>query len=358
MENTTHFEQSNLTHGQQLMWLGQKLQPKVPLYNMSHTHTIQGAFDTAIFQQAFSAFTQVSDNFRTVVREIEDIPQAIVLDTIDDTVEIIDFSAMANPQISFEQWLDSRRAQIINIDKKLFDTAIVKLSDTEHVWYFGQHHFMTDGISVVLAYTHISNLYRQLADNQTIDLPNLPDYSAYKAHEQAIQNTVSYQKATNHWQTQLNKPSEPIPFYATGNAKGTVRTERVPVELGAERIEKLEQLSQRKGFRSFSKDMTYSNIFASLIFAYMYRISQNETLRLGTPFANRSTPDFQQTLGLFIEVLSLTVDIQVDDNFQTLVKKVGASNFGALQHLQAGIGTAEHNRAYDVLMNFVTGTFF
>ncbi|MEO1182352.1 MAG: hypothetical protein AAFX51_16230, partial [Cyanobacteria bacterium J06636_28] len=36
---------SNLTPGQLLLWLGQKLNPETPLYNMVFSFTIQGEID-------------------------------------------------------------------------------------------------------------------------------------------------------------------------------------------------------------------------------------------------------------------------------------------------------------------------
>ena len=61
------FAQSNLTKSQLMIWIGQKLNPCVPLYNMIRTFTIHGEIDHAYFQQAFCpkvglAFEKIPNN--------------------------------------------------------------------------------------------------------------------------------------------------------------------------------------------------------------------------------------------------------------------------------------------------------
>ncbi|MBO0800030.1 MAG: non-ribosomal peptide synthetase, partial [Blastocatellia bacterium] len=66
---------SNLSRNQLLVWTGQKLQPDVPLYNMVHTFTISGAVDAKHLQNAFQTLLNSSDALRTVIEEIDGIPQ-------------------------------------------------------------------------------------------------------------------------------------------------------------------------------------------------------------------------------------------------------------------------------------------
>ena len=48
-------EQSNLSPRQFLIWLGQKLNAGVPLYNMALSFTISGGLDPGRFEAAFRA---------------------------------------------------------------------------------------------------------------------------------------------------------------------------------------------------------------------------------------------------------------------------------------------------------------
>lgn len=347
-----------LTQAQQLMWLGQKLHPEAPLYNMIFTFEINAPLDVEVFRRAFAALIQASDNLRTVIREVDDTPQQIVLESLDYTVELVDFSSEANPRAALDSWIDQRRARVFRMDTCLFDSVLLKVSDTAFVWYFSQHHIVMDVWSSRLIYGHVSNLYQQAANGQQLTLPEIPSYADFVAYENDLRQSERWQKAAHYWQQHLAQSSEPIPFYTTGDVSSTsARTERRRVPITQAQLAGLQELAQRPGFRMFSDDLTYANLFTALVFAFLARLSNHENLRLGLPFANRSTPQQRETIGLFIEVLSSYVTIDDDETFATLVKKVAAENMQALGNLQPGVGSAAHNRAYDVLLNYIVTSF-
>ncbi|MEL7360424.1 MAG: condensation domain-containing protein, partial [Cyanobacteria bacterium J06560_6] len=56
-----------LTTPQRLLWLGQKLAPSAPLYNMAFCFTLTGEVDAAHFQSAFQALIDRCDALRMVI---------------------------------------------------------------------------------------------------------------------------------------------------------------------------------------------------------------------------------------------------------------------------------------------------
>ena len=60
-------EKSNLTNSQFQIWLGHKLNPKAPLYNMILEFTIFGEIQADAFQNAFQELLDRSDALRTVL---------------------------------------------------------------------------------------------------------------------------------------------------------------------------------------------------------------------------------------------------------------------------------------------------
>ncbi|MGB0389902.1 MAG: condensation domain-containing protein, partial [Ardenticatenaceae bacterium] len=68
--NGTLWECSNLTKRQLLIWMGQKLNPEVPSYNMMMTFTIKGEIQPGRFLEAFQALIDHTDALRTVIEEV------------------------------------------------------------------------------------------------------------------------------------------------------------------------------------------------------------------------------------------------------------------------------------------------
>ncbi len=352
-----NLQPSNLTPGQRLMWLGQQVHTDAPLYNMVFTFTIDGAVDVAAFRAAFRALVAASDNLRTVIEAQDGSPQRVVRGDIGQDMPFVDLADAENPQAALVAWVDERRTHVFDLEKCLYESVLLKLGERTFVWYFNQHHIIMDASSCILTYKHLSRLYKDAVVGRDLTPPSIPPYADYIAHVESVQQTPGFKKAETYWQERLQQQVDPVSLYGEPDESTTTLTERVWVPLGAARMAKLEELATTPGIRSFSRELTFANLFGALVLAYLHRMTHNDTIRLGTPLGNRSTPALQEQLGMIIEVLFLQVDFSADETFASLVKKVAAANLRTLQNAQPGIGTAAHNRAYNVLMNFITGGF-
>jgi amino acid adenylation domain-containing protein len=349
---------TNLTRGQFLMWLGQKLQPKAPLYNMIQTFQIEGDLDPELFAAAFHSVVIRSDALRTVIIEEGGVPFAHTLDSISTPHEFLDLSSCAEVENAYRVWEDERVQQVFDLDQCLFDSVLVRLSENSHVWYLSQHHLITDGWSFYLVYKYTSDAYELLKDGCELkDLPSLPEYSEYAAYEREYRDTPAFAKAKEYWKAKLAEPSQPLPFYDQNNAQKSAETQRVVIALGHERSLRLSRIAGEKGIRGLSQDFTLFNLFATLFAAFLYRISGSTEITFGTPSHNRPKPLFKEIIGLFIEVSPMRVQIDEDDTFHSLYKKVAEEAYAVLRNAQPGTSSAEHNRSYEALLNFVTVTF-
>ncbi|NDJ60666.1 MAG: amino acid adenylation domain-containing protein, partial [Chloroflexi bacterium] len=346
---------SNLTRSQFLMWLGQQIYPDAPLYNMAEVYTINGVIDVALFERALTQLVAESDALRTVIETRDGVPQQRSLPSLAHDLEVLDFSAEADPQAQLRAWIDRRTRRPFNLAQRLFATALIKLSASQWAWYFNQHHIVTDVWSSVLIYQRQAEHYAQLRDQAAAALAALPSFADYVTSERAARESADFAEVESYWAEKLAAETESVTFYGAGQPG--VQTTRISLDLGVTRTDQLRALAQRAGMRTLSTDLTLFNIFSMLVFAYLYRISGHELFRLGTPFHNRTTAAHKAMLGLFMEVASLQVAVAVDDSFASLLQKVTRESFGALRYMQPGISTAEHNRAYDVLLNYITVKF-
>ncbi|MEM9092767.1 MAG: condensation domain-containing protein [Cyanobacteria bacterium P01_F01_bin.53] len=90
--------QSNLTAAQRQLWLGQKLSPDAPLYNMAFLFTFSGELDPTHFQAAFQALVQRCDALRTVIEEVDGVPQQRVQEQMGYSVPVLDFRGDMSPE--------------------------------------------------------------------------------------------------------------------------------------------------------------------------------------------------------------------------------------------------------------------
>jgi amino acid adenylation domain-containing protein len=348
---------SNLTRSQFLIWLGQTLAPDAPLYNMIQTFTFDEALDIEAFKKALHALIASSDALRTVIDEVEGIPQQHVRETIPVQLEVIDLSGQVEPDGAYQIWLAERRIRLHDLGLRLFDTALIQLGRERFVWYLNQHHLITDGWSFMLVYSRMADLYQQALQGKLSPPENLPDYGNYVQYERNFRESPTFAKAEQYWAEKLAVAAQPLTFYDRATHAATHRTERVVCDLGTERTARLKALAAEKGIQVLNPELSLYNLLVTIFAAYLHRISGNTRITIGSPFHNRSTPAFKETIGVFIEVCPLRLEIAEDDTFLTLLQKVMQESMNVLRNAVSGTSRAEHNRAYEVLLNFVNVIF-
>ena len=347
---------SNLSRSQLLIWTGQQLNPDAPLYNMVLTFEISGSVNLPAFRRAFQALVDTSDAMRTQIIEIDGVPQRRVVEPFRYEVEELDLSAQATPDSDLEAWVRARSRLQFQLDERLFDTVIVKLSNDRFVWYFNQHHLITDGWSVALSYRRLVELYqRARAGND--ETPTFPTFESYVAFEREARQSSSFAKASSYWRDKLEQSFDPTEFYGSTLVDRVPRTERLGCELGRDRSEKLKALAMEPGVRALTTDLSRFNIFMTALFAYLHVVAGNGDLAVLTPAHNRPTPAFKNTLGLFIEIFPLHVRVEEGETFASLLSKVMRETQRFLAHARPGTSTPTHSKSYDVLLNYIHSSF-
>jgi amino acid adenylation domain-containing protein len=352
-EESPSYAQSSLTKNQLLIWLDQKLHPDVPLYNVVDAYRLTGELDQGRFGRAFQTLLRSSDALRTVIREVAGIPQQEVLPDFRYELEHLDFSKSADPRAEFEAWLQVRSRALFELDKRLVDSALVKISDREFVWYLNQHHIITDGWSCRLILRRMSELYGLALQGRLEPRVELPAFGDYVNYEREQRRSPRHVEAEAYWKSKLAEESVPLTFFGRNPVRRTTRVQRISCDLGVVRTRRLKQLACREEIAAPTEHASIFNAFAALLFGFLYRVTGNHRLSIGAPFHNRKTEAFKETLGLFMEVLPLRITVEPSDTFLSLIRKTRAE---AAESYRFGLATGNpiRNRAYDVLLNYHT----
>ena len=123
------YERSNLTENQLLFWTGQQLQPDLPPFNSAGLLIIPAHLDVRCFRQAFQTLVNSSDALRIVIEDLDGLPQQRVRAQVPNVVEYLDFSDAADPDQKLQQWALTRSRLPFDFADRLYDTALVKLSE-------------------------------------------------------------------------------------------------------------------------------------------------------------------------------------------------------------------------------------
>ena len=341
------YELSNLTKHQLLIWVDQKLLPGTPVYNNAFTFTFSGQLDPQHFQRAFQAIVDRSDALRTVFDETDGIPQQCVMPEFPYTVEFLDLSKQG--AVTLQSWVDKRCELPFDLGERLFDSVLLKTSETEFVWFLNIHHLIVDGWSRSLLYRHVSELYERSLRGQPLgEAQGDPSFRSFVQAEREYRRSNEYAEAGAYWKERLSRQRDAMRFYGRPPSRKTAQSRKVSSNLGAERTKNLRLVAAAER----NSTLQLLNVFAAIAFAYLYRISGSRTLAIGTTFHNRRSNAIRETIGLLMEAVPLQVEISENETFISLIKKLAPETYAARRHCWYSPGNPLNNRAFEVMLTY------
>lgn len=346
------YERSNLTPFQFAFWMGQKLQPKSPLFNMASLLFIPRAVDGKRFRRAFQVLVNSSDALRTVFEEIDGLPQQKVLPRLDCELEILDLSAEDDPLAACHLWADERCRRPFRLEERLFDAALIKLGAASYAWYLNYHQLASDAWSYGLISRRVFDLYSRVESQVESERVEFPQFQAFLAHERELRRSPRFAKAGLYWQKKLAERPKPIEFYGVAPPAMTTVVKRLRYKVDAERSAKLKALAAGADLATAWPELSLFSVFTALLFTYLYRISGEPRRVIGTPLHNRSSAAFKETIGMCMQVVPLEVEIGPDETFASLVRKIAGEFFEVARYSNYPIRNTLNEKVYDVFLNF------
>lgn len=345
-----------LTKGQLSLWTGEKLHPNTALRNVIYTFEIEGNLDVSVFRRAFQSSIDQIEAMRTVFIETEDTVVQSILPKIEYEVEVLEVPADVKSD-EIDTWLYQVSTSPLDISSCIFNTYLAKVNPKKIIWVLTVHHLVTDTISqkIIFDYTQKNYLhFTEGGEKNTAPSHSFKDYIDYEK-EQVLnpKNEIS----NSFWSEKVNESEALSKFYGVSNTFEKNNSTRLSFSLGAERSFQLRELAKNPEIRSFTFDLTIFNIFSSLLLAYLFKVTGENNLTIGTTNQNRANRKFKETVGYFIQIFPLITEIRNTDSFIEIIKRVRNETNANLMHSKSGFITPEMNRSYNVIFNYINTVF-
>lgn len=344
---------SNLTSSQLLFWSGQKLHHNTPIYNMVSATTIFGSIQPECLRQTFQTLLNSSDAFRTIIDESDGIPQYKVLSPYSYNLEYHDFSHLPDRYATLDSWILERSQAHFDLEGQLFDSALLKVSDKEYVYYLNHHQLIGDAWATALVLRRLFEFYELSLNGGLLDAVPLPQFENYVKFERQHRSSSRYLKVLAYWKQKLAERLAPMTFYGRLPQTNTTRGNRVRCGPTLERLQKLQMLATHKPLFKGTRDLSQFILYASIFFCYLHRISGETTLSLGIMNHNRVSKTFADTIGMFMEVLPLRLKMEKGESALSLFNKVSDEVLQSLKYGQHSEGNPIFNKTYYATLNYI-----
>ncbi len=337
-----------LSESQRLLWLGQRLAPAAPLYNMAWRFDIDGPIEPERFVAAFAQAVQRADALRLVFGESAGAPWQRVLAEPPRPCELYDLSATPD---ALDGWINARARQPFDLAACVYDSVLIKLGERRWVWFLNQHHLAMDALSVAVLFKALGQAYDDLGAREP-----LPPFTDFLSLERAS-GAAADGDAQTHWQTRAQPPATPLRLYGRDVSVGTDRFSRLSMQLGPARTARLYQRALSLTPGALSRDFAVFTLLATALAAFLARVGDRRTLTIGAPAHHRSSLGLRATVGLLIEVLPLALELDEDERFDTLAGKVASEAHAFLRHATPGTVSSELARAFALVLNYIPARF-
>lgn len=344
-----------LSKSQLSLWTGQMLSPESPLYNMVHSFKLDGELDVVIFQKAFQKLVDSIDVLRTVFHDQRGIPYQQVLEVYTYELEVLDFTDMEKDTV--KTYILERSQHLLDFSKPLFDAALIKTNDNQHIWFFNVHHIITDATSSTLFQEYQAKYYELLSNGVSDASIQIPQYSDYLQFEHKAQTSERNKDLGSYWLSKMEGFDSPLQLYGEKNSKKSTKSTRIAIKLGKEKSEAIKAMARHKELRQLTPDLTLFNFFLTTFFVYLYKASGERNLTIGAPLQNRITKAFKKTPGLFIEIFPLVDEIQDNDTFLAVYNRVKIETNSYLRRAQPGLMDMDISRNISIVLNYLNTSF-
>ena len=346
---------ANMTHTQMLMWMGQMLSGRRPVYNMGFAIHIDGDIDHELFQQSYDYVVGKSDDLRSVFRHVDGGPSRIVLDVdeFDCDVPVVDFSDKPDEAAA---WMQEQLQQYIDIRKQLFGTALVRIGPGKTIWFIRQHHLLCDGWSIGNFMKHVGARYEQLEKGESGEL-DVPQFGDFVDREITYYESDECAASGKYWEELTADSLPPLSLYGVSSDEGGNAFQREHRHLTGDLIGRMKAAIKNKEFRAFTVDQGLFLLMVTALVLQLRRASGNDRFAIGVCLHHRVTPRDKETIGPFFVFSAMRIGLNPDDTFRSLYSQVAAEYRTMLRHYRHPVTTPPGERKWDTSINFVNTSF-
>ncbi len=345
----------NLSQSQYQVWLDQQSRPDSIHLNVGGTGIIHGPLNIAQMNTALTHMVKISEAFRL-------LPQTdgsqLILDQWPESelLEFHDFSAEANPKSTMENWWQAAFLAPFILDGKQrpWRIALIQTSNEHFGVFIKCHHIIMDGYSTGLAFRRWSAIYNAMEAGLPSEVNEQRHYHQYIDESNAYLKLTAYQKDAQFWHDTL--PSLPSPMMSQHHEDDTKlpHAHHHHFHIPPPEYLQIQQYAQ-------AQKVTPYHLFIAALAIYFCRINNKTELVLGVPVLNRSGKKYKQTLGMFVMVLPLRMNIDKCTSVDVLLADISRNLRAIYRHARYPLSTIGQDldmikhgqdRLFDIILSY------
>ena len=323
------------SYQQQGLWLVEQMSPGYATYNIPIGCFFHGELDTKAFEEALEIVIKKYETFRTTFGVIEGSVSQIVWDDVDFSLPYLNVEdeTSVDPKVSAISLANSIVQQAFDVTEgPLFRFALIRIHSDETLFVASLHHIMFDGWSIHPFLCEVGDLYTQITVNkkEALSLPvdqveiQYADYAVWQ-RERLTQDYEA--KLIDFWRQEFENTPAVLELPSDYPRRAVQAFDGDLVEVNFERV-----LIQQLNMIARDHKTSLYVVTLSALYALLYRYTNQETILIGSPFADRSFSELENAVGFFARTIVLKGDLKNEPTFSELILRVRDSVLAAQEN--------------------------
>lgn len=315
-----------VTPQQKSMWFASQIKGYEAAYVMGGVYMLENSIDPQLLEKAFQKIIERYEILRTVFPKINGNPVQKIL-TMADAAITLDFEDKEIDHKSFNLLTSETFKSPFNLEEgPLFKMKLVKLSNTKYALILHLHHLICDAWSNAIITKEFMLFYNSFRNNIKLELP-LPSIQ-YKDYSEWLDNkTGNLNKLETYWINKLatSKGSVNLPIDNEYTLLRTNEAATLEFSFGKALSKKIRSYLNKEQLSLF---MWVSGLLQVLLYKY----SGDKCINIGTPVAGRNHPELENQIGLFLNYLVISQQINPMLAIPSYFKEVKKTILTAYEH--------------------------
>jgi hypothetical protein len=261
-------------------------------------------------------------------------------------------SPSANPSEIVEKEIKPLLEQFDLACGPLLRAALVQLSSDEHILAIAVHHILFDRWSRRLLELELRRLYCAFVTGSDPDIRPLPvQYQGYVLWQREQLNSERGRKLSTYWTNKLSRlPVLTLPCDGACGTGSSTTSGTSWFTIPQEEVDRLVVLSRQSR-------TTLAATMLAVFTLFLSRLCGADDVAVGVPLSDRRRPEFEDVIGLFMNVVVVRASISTGLTFLELLDRVRRNLVDACVHQDLPYGYLQQiiatRPAYKVVFNFM-----
>ena len=316
-----HLSTTNLSYSQESLWFLHQLDPGNTAYNSNILLKFTGKIDPQSLEQALNELFRRHEPFRTTYPIKRGKPVQVVHSFEPFSLPNLNFSSLPEDERgkAVQKYFSEQGYKPINLlEGPLVHFALLHLDENENYLFIGTHHIGTDAWSRQIIISELLQLY---AAFQSGVVPSLPDlsfqYADYALWQKEWISGETLAMFIDHWKKILSGdlPILEIPSDRPRPALQSFRGANCRFQIPQDLYFEMKEMCRKENLTQFQL----------LLAAYallLQRYTGLEDIIVGCPFANRSRPELNGLVGLFVNTLPIRMNLSGNPGVLAFLKQI------------------------------------